>query len=131
MSGYSIESGWPPNIESIRAVLPVSENNIFAYGGVIYNPGGRELPPWLIEHEQVHFRQQGWRPARWWKKFLKDPVFRLKQELEAHRAEYQCYCFLVLDRNSRAMALSQISRRLAAPMYGGIISIGEARRLIQ
>jgi len=27
-----VVNDWPPNIEDIRAVLPVSERNIFAYG---------------------------------------------------------------------------------------------------
>lgn len=138
MSGFSIETGWPPNIESIRAVLPVSENNIFAYGTVIYNPGGMELPPWLIEHERVHFRQQDdlkswWRrngAEVWWRRFLRDPEFRLEQELEAHRAEYRSFCSHNADKNLRSRALMAISKRLAAPMYGGIISVLDARKVI-
>jgi hypothetical protein len=136
---FSIETGWPPNIEAIRAVLPVSERNIFAYGNVIFNPGGCALPGELIVHEQVHFEQQRkmaswWRrngAEVWWRKFLASPEFRLDQELEAHRAEYREYCRIHRDRNDRQRALRVISGRLAKPMYGGIISQREARRAIQ
>lgn len=65
-----VVAGWPPNIEEIRAVLPVSERNIFAYGHTIYNPGGEKLPLELIAHEEVHFQQQAEEgPVAWWKNF--------------------------------------------------------------
>lgn len=121
-----IVNDWPPNIKAIRAVLPVSAGNIFAYGGKIYNPGCAELTPELLAHEAVHFRQQGKFPGRWWKKFLRRPEFRLEQELEAHREEYRVFCQLHRDRNAKARFLRQISLRLAAPMYGGIITLREA-----
>ncbi len=54
-----IVNDWPTNIAAIRAVLPVTRGNIFAYGGKIYSPGSKTLAPELIAHEQVHFRQQG------------------------------------------------------------------------
>ena len=107
---FEIKSEWPPIIEKIRAVLPVTSRNIFAYDKVIYNPGSGHLAPWLIAHEKVHFRQQGWRPKRWWKKFLASPKFRLEQELEAHQAEYRCFCTEVRDRNHRARSLNMIAR---------------------
>lgn len=136
---YEIRAGWPPNIECIRAVLPVSEGNIFAYGNVIFNPGGREIPPWLIAHEQVHFEQQRalsrwWRrngAEVWWRRFLKDPAFRLEQELDAHRAEYREFCCIHSDRNMRARGLQLMSKRLAAPMYGGLITFELAKKEIQ
>ena len=141
MIDYEIQQGWPPNIADIRAVLPVSENNIFAYGRVIYSPGGVEISPSLIAHEQVHFRQQAefecswWqklnRVEAWWKKFLASPEFRLEVELEAHREEHRVFCQYTKDRNMRAQHLSLLAKRLAAPMYGGVITVGEARKAIQ
>lgn len=134
-----IVNDWPPNIKSIRAVLPVTENNIFAYGGTIYNPGGRGLSRELIAHETVHFRQQAeFKKPRWsrnsveswWKKFLAEPEFRLEQELEAHREEYQEYCRRNKDRNRQVLFARLISKRLAAPMYGGLITAPEAQRKI-
>jgi len=138
MTGISIETGWPPNIASIRAVLPVSERNIFAYGRVIYNPGGGDLPAWLIAHEKVHFAQQKKLNGVirrngaevWWRRFLKDPEFRLQQEVEAHRAEYWEFKRQHKDRNVRVQFLNQIAGRLAKPMYGSLVSVKIARVLI-
>lgn len=126
----AIVHDWPPNIAKIRAVLPVTECNIFAYGGKIYSPGAATLPPWLIAHEQVHFNQQGWWPAQWWRKFLKSPEFRLLQEIPAHQVEYRAFCALCHDRNKQSVYLGAMAKRLAAPMYGSMISVSDARRRI-
>ena len=131
MSDPEIVNDWPPNIDAIREVLPVSRFNIFAYGGIIYNPGGDRLPPWLIGHEKVHFAQQGRFPARWWEKYLKEPKFRLEQEIEAHQEEYRVFCWFNRKRNRRRVHLKHMAKRLAAPMYGGIISADRARKLIK
>lgn len=125
-----IRKGWPPNIEKIRAVLPVSESNIFAFGGKIYNPSGGELTSPLIEHEKVHFRQQGWFPRLWWWRFLRDPVFRLQQELEAHRAEYREFCRWEGNKRIRFQYLQGLGARMAAPMYGGMITAPAAMKEI-
>jgi len=126
-----IVNDWPPNIDAIRAVLPVSERNIFAYGNKIYSPGCATLPRWLIEHERVHFVQQDCHPRSWWRQFLKSPEFRLEQELEAHRVEYRVFCQMNKDRNARSKYLQEMGRRLAAPMYGGIITAAEAIKEIR
>lgn len=133
-----IEAGWPPNIKSIRAVLPVSERNIFAYGDVIYNPGGGELPAWLVAHEKVHFAQQRklnrWYRRNgaevWWRRFLRDTQFRLEQEVEAHRVEYEQFKQHYADRNIRSQQLNEMAKRLAGPMYGSLLSLKHAKALI-
>lgn len=125
-----IRTAFPPNIAKIRAVLPLSGREVFAWAGVIFNPGGGPVPPEIIAHEEVHFRQQGRFPRRWWKKFLKDEAFRLDQELEAHREEYRVFCRLHRDRNAQVLFLASLSRRLAKPMYGGLVSAAEAKALI-
>ena len=126
-----IVNDWPPNIEKIRAVLPVSEGNIFAYGGKIYVPGGGDLPVWLVAHEEEHFRQHEWYGLRsWWKRFLNDVEFRLDQELEAHRVEWWAFCRENKDRNVRSRYLALMARRMSAPMYGGMITMAEAKREI-
>ena len=130
MSKVEIVDDWPPNIEDIRAVLPVSDRNIFAYDGKIYNPGGGEITKELVAHEKVHFAQQGKLSDLWWEKFLEDPAFRLAQEMPAHRAEYVEYCRTNFDRNRRVVFLRILGKRLADPMYGGIIGVKEAMRKI-
>lgn len=127
----SVIADWPPNIEAIRAVLPVTEGNIFAYDHTIYNPGNGYLGPELMAHEEVHFGQQDDIGVEvWWQRFLDDPEFRLEQEIPAHKAEYDQFCRLNKDRNHRSRFLTILSKRLAAPMYGGIITASQARRRI-
>ena len=131
MTDPEIVNDWPPNIEAIRAVLPVSRFNIFAYGGKIYNPGGEKLPPWLVGHEKVHFAQQGRNPEHWWAKYLSDTKFRLEQEIEAHQEEYRVFCWFNRKRNRRRVHLKHMAKRLAAPMYGRLISAKVAHGIIK
>ena len=133
MSGVArIVHDWPPNIEAIRAVLPVTEKNIFAYNNRIYVPGGGELPLWLHAHEKVHFEQQEEHGVQaWWDRFLADEAFRLAQEIPAHRAEYRTFCFYNKDRNEQSRFLRILGTRLSAPMYGGIITTNEAMKEIR
>ena len=126
-----IVAAWPPNIKAIRKVLPVTENNIFAWGDTIYNPGGGRLSAELIAHEEVHFWQQNGNPKSWWKKFLKSPEFRLQQELPAHRMEYREFCRRHKDRNVRWSYLQALGRRLSHPMYGKIITAAAAMQEIK
>lgn len=128
---------WPPNIDAIRKVLPVTEKNIFAYDGVIYCAGNDKLYPEIHAHEEVHFEQQRNHPGGaegWWKDFLEDPRFRLEQEIPAHQAEYQHLLRNAPHRNARRYikkkGLKALAQRLAAPMYGKIISVPHAMRLI-
>jgi hypothetical protein len=81
----------------------------------------------------VHFRQQvlfgG--VVLWWDHFLKDKEFRLSQEIEAHREEYRVWCGMSRrSRSHRRMMLKVMAKRLAAPMYGGIISVSKAKQAI-
>ena len=133
MSDIQVVVDWPPNIEAIREVLPVKEGNIFAHGGRIYDPAGRLTPAdhHLFDHEQVHFEQQtALGVNKWWELFLASPEFRLDQEIEAHVAEWRSFQRHNRDRNDRSRHLMVMARRLAAPMYGGIISVGDAKKAI-
>jgi hypothetical protein len=130
-----IVNDWPPNIAAIRAVLPVTRNNIFAYGGTIYSPGSSSLPPELIAHEQVHFEQQAVIGVdQWWTRFLADPKFRLSQEIPAHKAEYRHMLRAATSRQQRrfvkSKGLKMLGKRLSAPMYGGIITTQTAMQEI-
>ena len=122
---------YPPNIADIREKFPLTGMEIFCYGDIIYNPCGKPLPRSLMVHEQVHQEQQAGDPASWWVRYLRDPEWRLEQELEAHRAEYADFCRSHTDRNFRARYLHDISHRLASPMYGKLITPSAAARLIR
>lgn len=126
-----IRFSFPPNIDEIREHFPLSGAELFAYDNVIYNPSKMDIPPWLVDHEKVHFRQQGKDPVGWWRRYFDDEVFRYQQELEAHQIEYQSFCKYNPDRNIRSIYLQLISQRLASKMYGSLVTVAQARREIQ
>ncbi len=125
----------PPIYEEAAAVFPLNGREIFAWGDTdtIYNPGGHNIPEYLIEHEKEHFRQHrdygGSMP--WWARYLVDAEFRYEQELEAHQREYRAFCAMYKDRNKRALYLMRIAKRLTSPLYGSVGTAKEARRAIQ
>ena len=121
---------YPPNYEAVKAKFNPAKTAIFTYGDTIYNPSGGVLSLELLAHEAVHIRQQASGAEEWWARYMEDDEFRLDQELEAHRVEYQAFCARVKDRNKRAVFLNQIATRLASPMYGRVISTREASRAI-
>lgn len=126
-----IKKAYPPNIDAIAKVF--GRNNlqhaVFTYGNTVYSPSGTKLPPHLVEHEHTHVEQQT-DPEAWWSRYLADPQFRLEQELEAYRAQYK---FIVnnLNRAERRRLVKKISKDLASPLYGNIISSREAEELIK
>lgn len=129
----------PPNFDKIAKAFPVvltQKGIVYTYGGAIFNPDDCPIDEPLGLHEATHSLQQdkfgsGSRgPERWWKQYLKDPKFRLEQELEAYRNQYRRYCELNLDRNRRARFLNRIALDLASPQYGSVISLAEARKAI-
>lgn len=128
-----VVAAWPPNIERIRDVLPVSANNIFAFDEVIYSPSGDRLPPWLIEHEKVHFAQQrDFGVDAWWERFLLDPMFRLEQEIPAHQVEWRVWLQCgKRTRNEKRVTLKGMAKRLSAPMYGNMVTFAAAKQVIR
>ena len=126
-----IKNEFPPNIDKIRDVLPLSGKEIFAWDGIIYNPGKGRITQPLMDHERQHFVQQNGNPEAWWDEYLIDPEFRFKQELEAHQAEYISYCRMEKSRNKRARYLFEIAARLASPMYGYPITQQKAMQYIK
>lgn len=122
----------PPNFEKILPVFPMASNVgvIFTYGDTIYNPSDVEIPRELMAHESVHSQRHGDDPAGWWERYLADPIFRLEEEMLAHRAEYRAFKSWTKDRNQVAAALTRIAARISGPLYGSMISNQHARRLI-
>lgn len=64
-------------------------------------------------------------------KFLEDPAFRLDQEIPAHRVEHRVYCKHNRDRNDQSRHLRALGQRLAAPMYGSLLTVNEAMKAIR
>lgn len=125
--------GPPPNIKEIAAVMPTA-GAIFCYGDTIYSPDGGRLPSTLHAHEAVHSWRQGKTDESiqaWWAQYLKDPQFRLAEEVPAHRAEYVEFCRLERDKEKRFRFLVQTALRLAGPLYGKLVTFAEAKKRIR
>jgi hypothetical protein len=124
----------PPNFDAIDAAFHLTERGakpVFAYGSVIYNPWNVEVPPYLVAHELVHGARQKDDIEGWWRRYIDDAQFRLKEEVQAHKAELACVCQRVKDRNRRARLLHITALRLASPLYGGVISYTDAVCLLR
>lgn len=143
----------PPNIDELDLVFGVrkllAQNPIwFAWGDRIYNPNGVEIPPQTMAHESIHGLQHKMeRDAvislehgirAWWLKYLADPAFRLDQEIPAHQAEYQWLVERAHTlkpkkgyRSPLHWYLQQIALRLSGSLYGNLVSLSEAKRLIE
>lgn len=126
----TIVKGYPPNYAEIKARFNPQPGTIFAYGDKIYSPHSATLPADLIAHEQVHFAQQhrAGGPEAWWRRYIDDPQFRLKQEVEAYRAQYAL--IQQLPRPQRRELLAHICKSLAGGMYGRIVTKEQARQLV-
>ncbi len=104
---------------------------VFAYNGTIYCNEPDRISPDLMAHEETHLEQQKLYGAdAWWLAYLNDPQFRLSQELEAYRNQYQ-YAVENYSRPHRRYLLQTISRLLSSSLYGNLLSTAEAKNLIK
>ena len=122
----------PPNHAQICKVFEVrgSKSVVFTYGDTIYNPGGGEISNDLYAHEKVHMKQQGDDPATWWAKYLVDKKFRLDQEVEAYRKQWRYFVEHNYNTKARGSLLNKIASDLAGPIYGNIVDLKGAIKLI-
>lgn len=122
---------YPPNIEDIRKVFPLTGREIFTWGNTIYNSSDEHISNQLAAHEYVHCIQQGNDKEGWWKRYLIDTKFRFNQELEAHKAEYKEFCRPRPSRLRKRVCLKLMARRLSSPMYGRVVTFEKAKKLIK
>lgn len=125
----------PPNFDAIVERFPFARNQgvIFTYGQTIYNPSGIAISSALKCHESVHAQRQGEDEEeirQWWRRYLDEPMFRLEEELLAHRAEYRAFKGWEKDSRKQAQELESIAARLSGPLYGNVLTLARARRLI-
>lgn len=121
----------PPNFKAIVAKFPEARNPnvIFAYAPYIYTVNRRPLPQEILDHEAVHIaRQLAMGVEAWWDRYLSDPQFCFDEELLAHRAEYESLGRI--SRPVRRRALKIVAQKLAAPLYGRMVSTEQAMQLL-
>lgn len=123
----------PPNYHLFQQFFPGFEKHqpIFCYGDTIYNPFDREVTPDLVAHEAIHSKQQGNNPEFWYSRYFREPRFRLEQEVEAYKTQYQIVKKHSKDRELNSWFLHQLSLDLASPLYGNLVTQQEAWRLIR
>lgn len=139
----------PPILQMILdAGLKPTPTTVFTYGNKIYIPSGERISDNLLVHEKVHVGQQLFYtppqvtpleegkpmpkegPDGWWDRYLKDPEFRLSQEVEAYREQYRYFCDRHSNYRKQGAFLAAIAQDLSGPMYGEILSFDEAIKLI-
>ena len=126
----------PPVWDKVIAagMNPNPETVIFAYGDTIYNPGDILIPDYIMEHEEMHLRQQGYTEAgaiEWWDRYLVDPHFCIREEAEAYAAQYDFMCRTTKDRNQRFNIMRQLAHMLSGEMYGSVVSVDFALTAIR
>src|SRR5258708_40289599 len=103
---------------------------IFAWGDKIYAPLQQgELPKALLAHEAVHGERQVAYPGgieAWWRRYIAEPRFRLDEEIPAHKAELAHLLTKAKGPSMRAHVLSRTAARLAAPLYGTLVTSAQA-----
>lgn len=126
----------PPFWDRIIERFPMAAKGdvIFSWGNRIYRPNVMAgLSKSLAAHEAVHCKRQMAYPGgteAWWERYLIEAQFRLDEEIPAHKAEFAVLRAKYKSPSMKAHALSQIAHRLAGPLYGNLISIAEAKKLI-
>jgi acetyltransferase-like isoleucine patch superfamily enzyme len=122
----------PPNYEEVLKHFDVEKDSvIFTYGDTIYNPKDIKLADHVLVHEHVHTIQQGDHPARWWDMYFNSPTFRLEQELEAYRAQWQFVNNGNYTRKQKDKFLDDIAGLLSSHIYGNIINYQQAHAKVR
>jgi len=118
----------PPVYDRIvKALGEPPAGAIYTYGDTIFVPSGKTPPGDLQEHERIHSDQQVlWSVNGWWDKYLKDPAWRVEQELEAYKAQFEFVKSRTRDKAKRGWALENMARSMASPMYGSVIKYIDA-----
>lgn len=114
-----------PLLERYSKQFNVTPYTIFAYDKVIYC--NYELPEHLQIHERRHLiRQQKQGVDEWVEKYLTDNTFRLNEEIIAYREQLES----VKNRSARHRLRLQCANDLASSLYGNIVTLQEAIKLL-
>ncbi len=125
---------FPPLYKEIATTfnLRIDDPVIFSWGDRVYSPHDEKLHPALVVHEAVHGERQGKdrEILLWWERYMRDPMFRLREEIPAHQAEYRWF-LENSSRRGRRRALKQIAKRLASPLYGNVVRRRQAEAILR
>lgn len=123
---------YPPNFTEISKTFNIRGRAVvFTYGQTIYNPHGGAIADHLEVHESVHGRQQGDDPKAWWYRYLREPKFRIEQEVEAYAYQYAFVRDQEWGDETLQVFLEAISSDLSSPIYGKVVTFQEAEQMIK
>lgn len=134
MTHQVIVADFPPLYDEIANAFCLHGRTdlVFSWGDCAYNPHGLEIPAEIRVHEAIHGQRQGsgQQVLDWWRRYIEDPNFRLREEVYAHRAEYR---WLVGNgnRRQRRRALKSVAAKLASPLYGPVCTAASARSFLE
>lgn len=115
-----------PLLDVYQKVFDVTDRTIFAYDDTIYT--NYKLPPDLIVHEETHLKQQKkYGLDKWVTNYFIDLDFRLKMEVEAYKRQLES----IKDRNRRFLVRLESAENLSSSLYGNIINLEEAKKLLK
>lgn len=124
-----VVKAYPPNYDKIKAAFAPDSNVVFTYGQTCYAPKTGYIDDVLLAHESEHARQQT-DPEAWWELYIKDPAFRLAQELAAYRAQYEFACTRYPNMDTHKL-LVRLAHDMSSEMYGNCVDFLTAYREIK
>jgi hypothetical protein len=115
-----------------RIFPAMKSDNCFTVFGSNHYASHKEMPWYLVPHEETHVRQQKnyLGGMIWWFKYSISKKFRYEQELEAYRFQYKFICGKVKDRNKRSFYLNHMVSDLSGKMYGNLVTSEVAKEQI-
>lgn len=105
---------------------------VITWGDTIHTKLGK-LPPDLIAHESTHVYQQTnfeGGPDAWWKKYLADPSFRLREETAAYMIQVDFIKKNMVGRNARRQQFKHIVDSMVR-MYGNMVTKEQAKEILK
>ena len=103
------------------------ENTVISFGSKIYTKYRLDLP--LYAHEFTHCEQQRFSSLYaivWWIKYVTNSQFRLKQEIDAYRTQYEVFKSKIKDREKVNRYLYLLAQELSGRRYNSIINLTDA-----
>ena len=105
---------------------------IISWGDTVYSKCN--IPPDFIIHEQTHLKRQKFSKIYglwWWWRYIRNQEFRLNEELVAYQNQWKFIQKTIKDRNQRSVMLDKLANALSGKIYGNIIDVYHARKMIQ
>ena len=120
---------YPPNYAQLQMFFPLDLEYyppLFPYGDTLYAPHHDDIPDDVMFHEDIHSKQQANDPAKWWMRYCTDPMFRIREELQAYASQY-LWIRNKYGAQAGEEAIEELADNLSSPLYNLNISHGEAK----